>query len=67
MVPIRDAQIAANWRRWNFGALLKAYIPVSATSAGVSAAQTMPTKKMIAPRFAQRAPSSAYCLVFSTE
>ena len=67
MVPIRDAQIAANWRRWNFGALLKAYIPVSATSAGVSAAHTMPTKKMAPPKFAQRAPSSAYCLVLSTE
>ena len=64
---MRDAQIAANWRRWNFGAFENAYMPVSATSAGVSAAQTMPTKKIIAPRFAQRAPSSAYCLVFSTE
>ncbi len=67
MVPIRDAQIAANCRRWNFGAFENAYIPVNATSAGVSAAQTMPTKKMIAPRFAQRAPSSAYWRVFSTE
>ena len=67
MVPIREAQIAANCRRWNFGAFEKAYIPVNATSAGVSAAQTMPTKNIIAPRFAQRAPSSAYWRVLRTE